>query len=138
MPSYHKRSLFPLAVIALSLVLAGFMYWTFQDRSAPSTIAEEVVDPVDAEAYKDDLAQVVETFQARFAEAGDDLDKLLATETALAGLLQLRVPVEFKDLHLGLAVALHQIQGALKSGQRDVQEYLDTIATLQGQYDWLN
>jgi len=138
MSSYHKHSLFPLAVIALSLVLAGFMYWTFQDRPASPTITEEVVEPVDPQEYKEELAQIVQTFESRFTEAQDDLDKLLATETALASLLQVRVPAQFKDLHLGLAVALNQIQSTLKSGERDVQEFLDAMASLKGQHDWLN
>lgn len=67
------------------------------------------------------MKRIINTFEERMASA-DDLEKLLATETALAGMLGVRVPVEFKEVHLDLAVALSQLQAALKSEGRDTAE----------------
>lgn len=138
MPSFHRHSLFPFIVILLSLGLAGLIYWSVQNPpNETSTITQQEVELVDPNAYRDGLSSIVTTFQERMANSQDDLDKLLAAQTALAGLLELRVPAEFKDLHLTLAVALSQIQDALQSDDRNIDEPLARIAELGASYPWL-
>lgn len=134
---YHRHSLFPIAVILLSLGLAGFMYQTLQNEPSSSTIQMEEVVPVDADAYQSDLSKILAIFEERFFAATDDLDKLIATETALAGVLSLRVPTQYKDLHIGLAVAFNQLQSGLKAEDRDTQGPIQSIETLKTEYSWL-
>lgn len=138
MPSFHRRSFFPLVVIVLSLGLAGLIYWSVQNppRETPA-ITQQEVESVDPEAYRSDLAQIMKTFHERVGSSQDDLDKLRATQTALAGLLELHVPAEFKDLHLSLAVAISQIQQSLERGDQNIDEPLAQIAQLESSYSWL-
>lgn len=137
--AFHRHSFFPFIVILLSLALAGLIYWSVQNppNETPS-IAQQEVELVDPGAYSDDLSQIVKTFEQRMTDSQDDLDKLLAAQTALAGLLELRVPAEFKDLHLTLAVALSQIETALESDDRNIDEPLTTLAELVVEYPWLS
>lgn len=138
MPSFHRRSFFPLVVIVLSLGLAGLIYLSVRNPSNETpTITQQEIGPVDSDAYRDDLSSVVKTFHERMANSQGDLDKLLATQTALAGLLELRVPGEFKDLHLTLAVALSQIKTALESDDHNIDEPFAQIAQLRVSYPWL-
>lgn len=135
---YHRHSFFPLVVIVLSVLLAGLIYWSVQQQApTASPITQQEVEPVDPAAYRDSLAQIVVTFDERMSSSQDDLDKLLAAQTALAGLLELRVPVEFKDLHLALAVAFSDIEKALQSEERNIDASLDQINVLKQTYSWL-
>ncbi len=135
---YHRHSFFPLIVIALSLALAGLIYWSVQhESSAGPGITVQEVEPVDPEEYRAALKDIVKTFTERLASSFDDLDKLLATQTALAGILELRVPVEFKDLHLSLAVAFSDIEKSLQREDRNIDAALTRIDELTQTYSWL-
>ena len=137
---YHRHSFFPLVVIVLSVLLAGLIYWSVQQpgevggKVAKVDKVEESIDPA---TYRDSLAQIVATFDERMSSSQDDLDKLLAAQTALAGLLELRVPAEFKDLHLALAVAFSDIEDALQSQDRNIDSSLAQINELEQTYPWL-
>ena len=137
---YHRHSFFPLVVIVLSVMLAGLIYWSVQQpgevggKVAKVDKVEESIDPA---TYRDSLAQIVATFDERMSSSQDDLDKLLAAQTALAGLLELRVPAEFKDLHLALAVAFSDIEDALQSQDRNIDASLAQISELKQTYSWL-
>ncbi len=137
---YHRHSFFPLVVIVLSVLLAGLIYWSVQQpgevggKVAKVDKVEESIDPA---TYRDSLAQIVATFDERMSSSQDDLDKLLAAQTALAGLLELRVPAEFKDLHLALAVAFSDIEDALQSQDRNIDASLAQISELKQTYSWL-
>lgn len=134
---YHRHSFFPVAIILLSLVLGGFMYWSLGDAPSDSKIELKEGISVDVSAYESGLANVVKTFDERYLLATDDLEKLITTETALTSLLALRVPAEYKDVHLGLALSFKQIQAALKEEGRDTQAPLQSIEVLKGEYSWL-
>lgn len=137
--SFSKHySFFPLVVIVLSLGLAGLIYSTVQEAPpVESTTAVLVGDTVNADEYRDDLVAIVSMFDGRLTASSDDLDRLLATQTALAGLLELRVPVEFKDLHLALAMVFSDMENQLESESRDITEPLARFASLRETYSWL-
>jgi len=139
---YHKQSLFPLAIIFLTLALAGLMVFVIQEpvddgsvSSVDTQTAEEIT--VDPDVYREDLAQVLSVFETRLEEASDDLAKLVATETAQASLLALRVPVEYKELHLDLVIVLNDIQSALRSADRSLESSLADLEALKVTYPWL-
>ena len=137
---YHRHSFFPLVVIVLSVLLAGLIYWSVQkQREVGGKVAEvdKVEESIDPEAYRESLTQIVGTFDKRMSSSQDDLDKLLAAQTALAGLFEMRVPAEFKDLHLSLAVALSDIEKALESQDRNIDASLAQISELKQTYSWL-
>ncbi|KKW32190.1 MAG: hypothetical protein UY76_C0037G0003 [Candidatus Uhrbacteria bacterium GW2011_GWA2_52_8d] len=137
---YHRHSFFPLVVIVLSVLLAGLIYWSVQQEAGGEVERWEggkVEESVDPAVYRDSLAQIVGTFEERMSSSQDDLDKLLAAQTALAGLLELRVPAEFKDLHLALAVAFSDIEDALQSQDRNIDSSLAQINELEQTYPWL-
>jgi len=125
-------------IVLLSILLAGFMFWTLREDSPQTSTPSEDVVLVDAGAYQADLSNILQTFDERFSSAENDGEKLVVAETALASLLLLRVPVEYKDLHIELAVAFNQIQTALKGEEPSaVESLLAKIEVLRGEYSWL-
>lgn len=134
---FHRRSWFPLIVILLSLALGGLIYWSAQGEASSSSIPVQEVEPVDADAYRDDLSGVVKTFEERMAAAQDDLERLQTVQTALVRVLALRVPTEFKDLHLALAVVLSEMENTLESGGHDLTPSTAKIAELKQAYPWI-
>lgn len=138
MPSFHRHSWFSLVVILLSLALGGLIYWSTQaPQTSTSTIPVEDVESVNADAYRDDLAQIVKTFEERMFVAQDDVEKLRTVQAALSGVLSLRVPTEFKDLHLALAVAFSEMENILESGSHDLTQPTAKMAELKQAYSWL-
>lgn len=134
---FHRHSFFPLIVIVLSLALAGLVYWSTQDEASSPSILVQEVEPVDADSYRDGLSQVVKAFEERMAAAGDDVQRLRAVQTALSGVLALRVPTEFKNLHLALAVAFSEMENTLESGGHDLTQPTANIFELKQAYPWL-
>lgn len=141
MRHFHKHSSFPLILILLSLGLIVFMFYSFtyeenQEQKSGQVTQEEVI-PIDINQYRQDLSYIVRNFHDEYARATDDLAKLVVTESALEQMLDLIVPAEYKDLHLQLAVAFHQLEESLKSPNRSVSEAQTALDTLFGQYPWL-
>jgi len=132
-----RHSFFPLVVAALTVLLAGLVYGSVQTPSPTPGSAQPVVELVDAQAYRDSLIHIVRTFDERLTLAQDDQGKRLAAQTALSNLLALRVPAQFQDLHLALAVALSTMENALASGDQTIDEALAQIAGLEETYPWL-
>ncbi len=57
---------------------------------------------------------------------------------ARAKLLDLKVPSEYLDVHLKLVIAFDQLeQGKAAADQAKIEEAMDTINELAGQYSWL-
>ncbi|PJA45482.1 hypothetical protein CO174_02950 [Candidatus Uhrbacteria bacterium CG_4_9_14_3_um_filter_50_9] len=137
---YQRNTYFPLTLTLLTLGLILFMFYAFTYKTEPAaySIVTEVTEPVDAEAYRTDLAYAVVTFEDEYARASDDLSRLVAAENAVSTLLDMRVPTEYKDLHLELAITLNQLQAALRSTDRNADESLAALEQLKTLYPWLN
>lgn len=135
---YHRTSFFPLVIVLLTLALGGFIFWSTRSEPGPATSPRaQEVETVDPDAYRSEVSQILSTFEERLAASQDDQDTRRAAQTALSGLLALRVPSAFKDLHLALAVALSQIDTTLQSGQGAIDEPLADIQELKRAYPWL-
>lgn len=134
---YQKHSFFPLIIIVLTVLLAGFMFFVLRGSfTQTSTVQEPKL--VNEGDYREGVSAILQTFEGQFAASQDSAQKRLATQTALDALLELRVPVEYKDLHLQLAIAWNQMQTALQSGSQDgLKASLETIEQLKITYPWL-
>jgi hypothetical protein len=139
---YHKHSLFPLAVIFLTFVLAVLMVTLFRVPVQTETVsvvdttsAEEIT--VNSDGYRVELAGALSVFSNDMEYAPDDLSKLVAAEKAQERLLALRVPVEYKELHLDLVILLNDIKAALRSADRSLETPLAQINLLRETYPWL-
>lgn len=139
MRHYTKHSYFPLTLTLLTLGLILFMFYAFTFEAEPSSypIAVEEEEPVDANDYRSELAYAIATFDEGYTDASDDLARLVAAEQAVSDLLDMRVPSEYKELHLELAVTLNQLQTALRSTERSTGDSLNTLEQLKVQYPWL-
>jgi hypothetical protein len=137
---YHRHSFFPLSIILLTLALILFMFYSFsyKDNASTSRASALQVEVIDADEYRADLTYLVASFEEDLAVSADDLSKLIVTEKALRGILDLTVPSEYKTLHLELAVLMNQIQGALRRNDRNIDEQLARLELLKVQYPWLS
>ena len=128
---YHRHSFFPLVIILLTLLLGAFMTVTLNRESSPAASVQEVIVLVDADAYHDELVNLLTTFETDFSLTSDDVEKLVVTERAFTNLLALRVPLEGKQVHLELALLFTKIQAVLKSEDRDTSLLLSEIASIK-------
>lgn len=135
---HKRRSFFPLVITLLTMSLIVFMFYAFMDASSPATepMVEEVIT-VNADDYRSDTVLAIANFEEGYGQAADDLSRLMVTETALEELLDLRVPAEYKELHLDLVVALNQLQTALRSEGRSTAEALAGLEALKIRYPWI-
>ncbi len=112
-----KNSRFPLLVLFLTLLLLGFMIFTFVKKD--STPNESVTPVVSEKEYKTQMAMVVNNFLPSYLAATDDVGRRAVVDSTLTKLLEIRVPANQKDLHLELAISLNLILTQL-SGTTDV------------------
>ena len=108
----HRSILFPVVLIGLTLALAATVYFSVSPKSA--VVPESKIIPVNDELYRNELTNIIQTFQTQYRSAPDDLRRLLLVEATLRNLLSLRVPAMYKELHLDLAVSLNLIMNGLR------------------------
>ncbi len=136
---YHRHSLFPLVVVILSLLLVGFMYLTFEKPiSNQSLLVPTETQEVSEEDYKAGLKNLVVSFQDQFEKSNDGLSQLILVESALKSLLDLRVPFQYKDLHLEIVVALNAMKIELLSENKDASNAYQKLVDRLSPEDWLN
>lgn len=135
---YQKHSFFPVVIILLTLLLGGFMFFVLRGSftQEQSTIQEPKL--VNEDDYRDGVSGILQSFEEQFAVSQDNAQKRLATQSALNALLELRVPVEYKDLHLQLAITWNQIQTVLQdNSENELDASFKTIEQLKITYPWL-
>lgn len=140
MKNIHKHSLFPVVIIGLTLALGGFIYLTV--TSAPevqtqsSAVVEEIT-PVNEGDYQEEMQNTLDKFYSAVASAEEDLDVLVAVESAQFSMTNVRVPAQYRDVHLQLALAFTEMQLELKSGERNIEPLLEEMGALVDATDWL-
>jgi len=124
-------------VIALTLVLGGFIFFTLQQRLALRLSFER----------DSDVALIAPTEEAYRAQAkaalapvlaSDEKNRAAAADLALTTLLSLRVPATDTAAHLAFARALNRLRDGLKGDKtrlKDGQAQLD--AAVQA-YPWIH
>ncbi|MFA6428739.1 MAG: hypothetical protein WCW02_04355 [Candidatus Buchananbacteria bacterium] len=89
---------------------------------------------VDLVKLKSDYEQKLNSILANLAV--DDLSRLNQTKEQV---LALKVPPEYKDLHLGLVLALDKMLNGFKQpATNDLRQGLNELAALKQRYSWLN
>ena len=97
------------------------------------------IKPVNEDDYRQKISEVLQVFGEQFMASEDNAQKNMVTQQALDQLLEQRVPAQYKDLHLQLAIVWNQLQTALASGsQDDVSVALKKIEQLKISYPWLS
>lgn len=136
---HHHRSWFPFVLIILTVFFIGFVAWGLADRQASKIEIShgETETPVDAEAYRTQIKRATQEYKTAMDASTGDLERLLLTEKTLERVLNLRVPSQYKSLHLDFAVALNLIrnglrgeEGALEEGQERFASVLARLAVL--------
>ncbi len=121
---HHRKSLFPYLVIFLSLVLVLFMFYTFSYKADKVITSNDAVISVTTQDYQSDVKPVIESFDQKMLLAKDSLAQLVAVEESLNELLALRVPSDYQNIHLELALALNSMKENLRTGDRNIDEAL--------------
>lgn len=123
-PKHH--SFFPFVLAILTFGLLVFMYFSFTSIKVETKSVQQEVVPVSSQEYQTELEKINDEFVVSYETAETEMAKLVLVEKTLSKLLSLRVPAEFKDKHLELAVLLNQIQTALLE-QKDTTELFDRL-----------
>lgn len=122
---FHRHSFFPLVIILLTLLLSVFIIMTVaRDQVQTVKLQTEVVVPVDADVYRADLINLITAFETEVVLTADTAAQSVASEQAFTSLLDLRVPPEYKQLHLNLALLFTRIQTILKTDDPNIDALL--------------
>lgn len=128
---FHHRhhSFFPFVLALLTFGLIVLMYFSFTIVKVETKSIQQIIVPVSSQEYESELKEIGNGFTASYVSSETDIAKLVLVEKTLSELLSLRVPAEFKDKHLELAVLLNQIQTALLE-QKDTKEFFDELVEM--------
>lgn len=117
----HKRTLFPVVLVGLTLALAAFIYFTLlKPAPAAPAISTDTSQPpaISDEEYRGTIRAIISEFQSKRREPQSDLERLILIEQTLDYVLAVKVSAGYKDLHLGLATSLFQMAQGLR-GEAD-------------------
>jgi hypothetical protein len=118
---HHHRSFFLPILALLTAGLVVFMFYSLTDSNEVEKFTEEITSPVSSQEYTNSVKSIGKKFVESYEVAENDMAKLVLVENTISELLALRVPSEFKETHLELAVYLSQMQTELRS-QKDTAE----------------
>jgi hypothetical protein len=141
MRNIHQHSLFPVAIVLLTAALGVFIYFTVTsgpEAAETSVVNIEEVTPVDEGEYTQEMQTIVEKFFESMEGSEDDLDALIAAESAQFSMLNIRVPAEYRDTHLQIALALTEIQLELKEDERNIDPMIEDLQRLIEETEWLS
>ncbi|MBI2484814.1 hypothetical protein HYW18_01535 [Candidatus Uhrbacteria bacterium] len=130
--AHHHRSLFPLAVVAITVALAAVVLWLYVPTARAPFFAEAPRDSASPSSYKDSALRVLFTMDERLALAATLGAREDVVSAAGAEFLALRVPVESKDAHLQMVIALDSLRRAY-AGANDarIEEAIQRLANLR-------
>jgi hypothetical protein len=131
MRCYHRHSFFPLVVAVLTLLLSALLFYC-ASNNRNSDIGILAPPVVDASDYRADIASIVKIFSDSYAQAIDAAGRSDAGTKALHSLLDLRVPSEYKKLHLDLAILFSDVESAGYDGDAMSEIKIFSLA-----YPWL-
>lgn len=139
---FHRhRSFFPLVLALLTILLVVLMIWKLQPPAAgaPSSPATEEIsaDPVTPAEYETHLADLLGKFFQKYDAADQDFIRVIIADETLSALLDLKVPAQYKELHLAVAVNLNLIQRGLTDEPARLNEGLSNLQSLRQAYSWL-
>lgn len=129
MRCYHRHSFFPLVVIALSIMLVGFIAFTIKLDAPRSDFVEQTIESVDADLYQRDVDGALELAETSLVSEASLSEKTQASRRSLDALLALRVPGEYKGFHLEIVLLLNKIDSVLR-GSGGAQSLDELVADL--------
>jgi len=112
---HHHRSTFPLIIAALTIALVVFMVYAFSNRQQVNNSEDlnpqlvSTTPQITAADYRRSIKEVVAPFSVAITAQENDLGRLGVIERTLSGVLEQRVPTEFRDFHLELAFSLSRM-----------------------------
>ena len=127
---HHRRSLFPFVIAGLTIGLAVLMYYAFTGRMTPRASVVSEPPPISVSEYTTNLKNSSEMFLKNYVEQSEVSVRLVLVDETLQTLLDMRVPAEYKNLHLSFVIELHNLQQALKGQGEDAQVVFAKIEDL--------
>ncbi|PJE75871.1 hypothetical protein COV04_02915 [Candidatus Uhrbacteria bacterium CG10_big_fil_rev_8_21_14_0_10_48_11] len=116
-----KKLEFTLVFIFVLAVMAGIIsVFSHSQQPVSKTTdtaagAMSIQSPIKPEAYQHDLATALTVFQKAYTTKQTEASRKAIIDDAKIALLSLRVPAQYKDLHLGLILALTHLQSGYAS-----------------------
>ncbi len=129
----HHRTLFPLLVFGLTIVLGAVIFILFKDEAMNTQNRA----PITSLEYQSEVHGVVGTLQADISSAQTNEERVQILEATRDELLALIVPSDYQEVHLNMVVTLSNwIAGYNgEEGKRVAAEQY--WSTLVSQYYWI-
>src|SRR3989338_2293396 len=131
---HHHPTFFPVMLALLTGGLIYFMFFAFTSKPIVLSAATTVVDEG---AYRESVKNIVAPFLKSFSSAPNDMAKLVLTENVLNTLLNVTVPVIYKEIHLELAISLNQMRDGLRGANGSFEDGKVRFERIVGANPWL-
>jgi len=134
-----KKAKVLILILCLSLLLIIYLILTSEStltKSLPAETANKAADSgALAATYRQQIAPIFKSYLE--LEKGDyTVDQVTQLKNQL---LDLRVPTEYKNLHINLVLALTKMENYLTSGDKaEKVASQQIISQAQADYDWLD
>jgi len=136
---------FKFLILMLAIAAALFIYLVVTSESLdkqagniPANNDSELIaqkEKISAD-YKINTKEIIKNYTDLAAKEEITVEEVIARKNEL---LNLKVPAEFKDLHVSLVMAIEKMESYLAEGKKnDQQESQNLISEAKTNFSWLN
>ncbi|MFA5954739.1 MAG: hypothetical protein WC817_04345 [Patescibacteria group bacterium] len=108
-------------VSAFVVLLTVLSVVTIKNSKGNPSVTKKVNSVVLTQSYEKEVPSALSAFTAAYANT-DSVSRKIAIEAVKTKLLTLRVPATYKDLHLGLILALTHLEGGYTVNPANTEE----------------
>ncbi len=126
-----------ISIIAVALLLISYLFLTakkisFDGQSTKANASTEIFQ----KTYQEKVADILDDYLRLDKESGLDLGTVIQTKESL---IALKVPKEFKELHMNLLLAINKMEDFFENNNlEDKKESQDIIKNELENNKWLN
>lgn len=137
---FHRhKPFFPIVLALLSIGLITLIVFATRPGDSAdesNTLFTQMTAPTERE-YESGMKEALAPYFSDFDTAENDGARIVIVEEALSDVLDLRLPVVYKELHLDIAVALTMIQASLRGEGGDLAAGRARLDALSQTNSWM-
>jgi hypothetical protein len=131
-----KKKLFLIIILSLSLLIFIYLILSSEKKEINRNDVVDFENPkesikYDTGDYKKEAGRIL----GEFLEIKEDMINDRAVDSLKYGLLELRVPVEFKKNHLEAVITLDEIKDSFSSENSDIKDKIRKIKDIKNNLD---
>ncbi|MFH1252947.1 MAG: hypothetical protein V1664_01290 [Candidatus Uhrbacteria bacterium] len=137
---FHHRNWFPYVVVGLSILLLLFVAWAYLIKNQTRQVNQQTENQpaITVSDYEQGVKGILMNFWSEYSATSDVAAKLVLVESKEDKILALRVPAEYRAVHLSLASSLEMIRvGLSQADEQKLTSGLDQLNAVFINNGWL-